>query len=103
MRWPSVATPKRNPKERGYGWPHQQKRAQYAARLRSGEVFVCAKCGNAVRDGMLWDLGHTNDRSAYTGPEHRRCNRSDGATRSNRKRAKTYNPNNIQGVQQRDW
>lgn len=32
------------------------------------------------------DLGHTEDRTAYVGLEHRRCNRGEAATRGNQQR-----------------
>lgn len=32
------------------------------------------------------NLGHTPDRTAYTGLEHEHCNKSEGATRGNRQR-----------------
>lgn len=33
-----------------------------------------------------WDLGHTDDRTAWTGPEHAHCNRKAGQTNSARMR-----------------
>jgi hypothetical protein len=32
-------------------------------------------------------LGHSDDRTTWTGLEHQSCNTSDGATRGNKKRA----------------
>ncbi len=68
--------------ERGYGHAHQQLRKAWAKELKRLGVLPCARCGEPVYDGDEWDLGHTDDRTAYTGPEHRcRCNRADGGRR----------------------
>ena len=70
---------------RGYGYEHQQLRARLAPLVAAGEA-VCVRCGRWIPPGAPWDLGHTVDRSAYTGPEHRRCNRREGGVRGNRVR-----------------
>lgn len=71
--------------QRGYGYVHKRERAQWKPKVERGEV-PCAKCGRAIQPDEPWDLGHTPDRTAWTGPEHANCNRSDGATRGNQKR-----------------
>lgn len=70
---------------RGYGWTHQRLRKQWEPRVMAGDC-ACAKCGQPIHPGQAWDLGHTADRQGYTGPEHQRCNRSEGASRGNRMR-----------------
>lgn len=73
---------------RGYGWAHQQARAAWRPVVDDGGVG-CARCGRPIAPGSPWDLGHTADRRAYTGPEHMRCNRQDGGRRGGwAKRAK---------------
>ena len=63
------------PEQRGYNADHRRLRAAYQRRLDAGEAIPCARCGQPV-DPRDWDLGHTDDRTAWTGPEHAHCNRS---------------------------
>jgi hypothetical protein len=75
--------------QRGYGWPHRKLREALLARWRPGDP--CARCGQPMLyrwiigpDGKqvsAIDLGHTEDRTGYTGLEHRACNRTEGARR----------------------
>lgn len=63
--------------QRGYGNTHQQLRNKYAALLRNISI-PCARCGSPIHPGDPWDLGHTDTRNAWTGPEHASCNRAAG-------------------------
>lgn len=69
---------------RGYGAAHQRERAKWKPHVEAGLVD-CARCGKRIQPGMAWDLGHTDDRAGYTGPECRRCNRADGGRKSHAK------------------
>jgi hypothetical protein len=60
---------------RGYGHKHQQVRKRLAPLVDAGLVR-CARCSDWIASGESWGLGHHDyDRSIYTGPEHRACNR----------------------------
>jgi hypothetical protein len=78
---------------RGYGRPHQAEQKRRLAAWWPGDP--CARCGQPMwqrwmivkgRRVSAIHLGHTPDRTAYTGLEHAHCNLSEGATRGNRMR-----------------
>lgn len=81
-----MARPKRSPLERGYGAEHRRLRDALAPVVAAGEA-VCARCHLRIAPGAPWDLGHSDDRRSWTGPEHRSCNRRAGAVTRNRRRA----------------
>lgn len=64
--------------QRGYGRGHKAERARWEPKVRAGGVH-CARCGEPIEPDRPWDLGHTDDRMGWTGPEHRTCNRTAGA------------------------
>ena len=73
--------------ERGYGHKHQAERKRRLATWRPGDP--CVRCGRPMLGPpSMIDLGHTADRTAYTGLEHRHCNRGEGARRGNRQRGR---------------
>jgi hypothetical protein len=86
-RWRGTTT------QRGYHYQHQKLRAALLARWQPGDP--CARCGLPMWHKQRWlngkliaaiHLGHTADRTGYTGLEHDTCNEADGATRGNRMR-----------------
>lgn len=74
---------------RGYGSQHQAERARWATVVEAGHGYCQAKtCTYPTRfipPGTPWDLGHSDDRTRWTGPEHRRCNRADGGRKRHQK------------------
>ena len=82
--------------QRGYGGQHQRLRAQWKPTVDAGQAWchavVCLKPSRRITPGTAWDLGHTDDRSAYIGPCHMACNRSEGAVRGNHGRGRHWVP-----------
>lgn len=74
---------------RGYDAKHQAERKRWEPKVDAGLVD-CARCSGRIEPGRPWDLGHTDDRTAWTGPEHATCNRraggANGARVSNARR-----------------
>lgn len=65
------------PQDRGYDTQHRALRARWQSHIDAGELVCCARCGTRIT-GTTWDLGHTDDRTRYRGPECQPCNRSAG-------------------------
>jgi hypothetical protein len=62
--------------QRGYGATHQAERERWRPAVEAGEVD-CGRCGKRLKATDEWDLGHSDDRTKYLGPEHsRECNRA---------------------------
>lgn len=69
--------------ERGYTSEHDRLRTKWAPVVARGGV-TCPRCHQLIEAGTPWDLGHTDDRQAWTGPEHRACNRRAGGEAAHR-------------------
>jgi hypothetical protein len=62
--------------EARYGTSHKKTRQELEPLVLGGGVR-CWRCGEPIRPGEPWDLGHVDgDPSRYAGPEHRACNRA---------------------------
>lgn len=68
--------------DRGYGAAHEKQRKAWAPKVRRGEAY-CARCKGPIGIDESWDLGHSDDRTRWTGPEHVSCNRRAGAAVAN--------------------
>jgi hypothetical protein len=68
--------------QRGYTSEHDRLRTRWKPKVDSGLVDCCNPiCLMPIRrilPGEPWQLGHTPDRTAWRGPEHRLCNESEG-------------------------
>lgn len=66
---------------RGYGTEHAKLRAQLVASYSPSDP--CPRCGQPLGpDPSLLDLGHTDDRTGWTGLEHRAHNRNTAKRRT---------------------
>jgi hypothetical protein len=86
-RGPKAARRKRpGTTARGYGAEHQKLRRRLAPQVEAGLVN-CWRCGDPIRPGEAWDLGHDDhDRRRYRGPEHVGCNRATASRRERQSR-----------------
>lgn len=94
---------------RGYGVAHIKARERYARLIENEGPVRCActradctrhdelQCPVMLDNDMDWDLGHTDDRTAWTGPECVPCNRGAGARRATQVRMQA------QKLVKRDW
>jgi hypothetical protein len=64
-----------------WGHTHREIRREVSRTVMAGRAR-CARCGEFIRAGEPWDLGHIDgDPSRYAGPEHRACNRATAGRR----------------------
>lgn len=70
-----------------YSSHHRAERKRWRPQVEAG-VVRCARCGQAIRRGQAWDLGHVDGGGPtdYSGPEHARA--TDCAAGGNRATAK---------------
>lgn len=65
--------------QRGYDRAHERERQRWRQRVELGQVDcaapTCVMPTRRILPGQRWDLGHTDDRSTWRGPEHASCNR----------------------------
>lgn len=89
-RRPRKPRPKASGTARGYGYPHARLRAWWKPQVEAGLVqchaVVCLEPSRWIKPGSEWHLGHTPARTAWTGPEHAKCNLSEAAIRGNKMR-----------------
>lgn len=67
---------------RGYDAEHDRLRARWKPKVEACTVHchaqTCVMPARLILPGQAWDLGHSADRTTWTGPEHAVCNRSAG-------------------------
>ena len=77
--------------DRGYGRAHELQRKAWVHKVNRGEAQChavdCLEPTRAIAPRSEWHMGHTPDRSKWTGPEHPRCNVTEGAIRGNAMRS----------------
>jgi hypothetical protein len=73
---------RRSRSERGYDTAHDHERRRWRPIVASGAAQcanpVCLRPTRLIHPSEPWDLGHTEDRTGWRGPEHRECNRAEG-------------------------
>lgn len=59
--------------QRGYGTEHQAARREWAPIVATGKV-KCWRCHRPITRFQRWIMGHQDDRTLKSLPEHERCN-----------------------------
>jgi hypothetical protein len=88
--------------QRGYDAKHKAERKRLEPIVARGET-PCARCGELIVPPEPWDLGHTDDRTVWTGPEHQDCNRAAGARKRNARARRSHPPARPRIRPERDW
>jgi len=57
-----------------YGKTHKALRQHWKRVIDGGGMVACWRCGDPIRRGMTWHLGHSDDGTRHEGPEHAKCN-----------------------------
>lgn len=91
-------------RQRGYSGQHPRLRKQWQPAVDAGMVICHAVICLEERDGRTrwiqpgtpWHLGHNPERTAWTGPEHQRCNIAD----ANRRKSKAASHQDNGGLHQ---
>jgi hypothetical protein len=68
-----ASTPKKSPRQRGYGSGHFNRRKAIEAAVNSG-MARCARCAQRIQPGERWHLDHDDTRTGYLGASHAKCN-----------------------------
>lgn len=67
---------------RGYGAAHDALREWWRPKVELGGVHCmaveCLMPARLILLGQAWDLGHDRATGKHRGPEHEKCNRSEG-------------------------
>lgn len=73
---------------RGYDKAHMRERERWRPKVEACSVHcharVCLMVVRLILPQQAWDLGHSEDRTTWTGPEHATCNRSAGGHAAHR-------------------
>ncbi|MBC7939097.1 MAG: hypothetical protein H7Z19_04915, partial [Chitinophagaceae bacterium] len=73
-----------------YAGTYRTTKRRWTERITAEGGALCYRCGEWIGAGEPWDLGHDDATGQVRGPEHSKCNRSDGARKGNMMRGRTF-------------
>lgn len=92
--------------QRGYGAEHQAERERWRPTVEAGQATChatrCLERTRAIAPDAEWHLGHNPERTRWTGPEHARCNTSEGGRRRGQPR-RPARPAPIPAIEADEW